>query len=124
MTTLPIDVLELAAELALDQREVAKRTAVNRAYYAAAHRACEIAIAAGLFDGPPNLHRTWGRLRALSNQPGWTSIGLEGLELKAMRLAAEYDLRRPLEGDAANAVDLARELIARMDALPPPAGVR
>ena len=51
---------------------------------------------------------------------------MEGRWLKGLRTRADYDLdfAGDLAAEATAAVALARELIARLDALPPPVSVR
>ena len=61
MALTPSALLALADELSHRDDEVGLRAAIGRAYYAAAHRACAIGIAAGLFSGRPNLHQRSGR---------------------------------------------------------------
>jgi len=114
----PAALLQLAEDLAVREEEVAKRASIGRAYYAAAHRACAIGIAAGLFPGRPNLHQVW----SLLDGDEWRAIGNHGRWLKLVRTQADYDLEFPgdLTAMANEAVALARELVARMEALPAP----
>jgi hypothetical protein len=122
----PDATLILAGELAARPDEPAQRAAIGRAYYAVAHRACAIALAAGIFAERPNLHAVWGKLAALQGQSGWSAVAYAGFDLKDMRIDADYEIAYPGDLAAASqeAVALARELIVRMEALPPPAGVR
>jgi len=118
--------LALAEELAARDDETSQRAAIGRAYYATAHRAVAVAAAADMLPERPNLHAVWGKLAALRGQPEWTAVGYGGFDLKDMRVNADYAVEYPGEitEAAREAVALARELIARMEALPAPVASR
>ena len=123
----PDGLLGLAERLANVPAEIEQRAAIGRAYYAAAHCASAIAIAAGLFsDREPDLHRVPRQLAGLPGPHGWAAIAIDMRRLKEQREMADYDLEYAgnLAAEAAQAVALARELIARTEALPPPVSVR
>jgi hypothetical protein len=120
----PDGLIDFAESLLALPGEYAQRAAIGRAYYAVGHAALGIAIEAGLVGPSPNLHAVWGRFRTLSGQPAWSLVGYQGWDLKKLRERADYLVVYDgnLAAEAADAVALAREMIARMEALPAPRG--
>jgi uncharacterized protein (UPF0332 family) len=87
----PRDLINLANDLCEDEREVAWRTAVSRAYYAVFHAAAELLELAG-FEVPSSEQAhayLWLRLHN-SGHPDVQAAGVEMKELRARRNQADY----------------------------------
>ena len=118
------DLLALADRLAAGTTEVEWRTAINRAYYAAAHEATALALASGLLDGERvDLHRVPRQLAGMRGPHGWAVIAGIMLSLKDRRERADYVVEAvdDLSLDARRSVELAAEAIRRMRSTPLPA---
>jgi hypothetical protein len=120
----PAGFLEVADRLLEIPDEHCQRTAIGRAYYAASHAAYALAVEAGIVAPGSSLHAVWGRLRALREQPGWSCAGQDGATLKSRREMSDdiIDVDADFAHVAAETVALARDVIARMEALPAPRG--
>ena len=108
-----------------EERE--RRSAINRAYYAAYGEAREYAVAHGLNmqSGGQSHDRVWQFLRrGATYSQTWESaaakaIGDMGVELCAMRVQADYfRTNSPSEADARRAVSLANLIVKRLLGLP------
>jgi uncharacterized protein (UPF0332 family) len=87
----PRDLINLANDLCEDEREVAWRTAVSRAYYAVFHAAAQLLDQAG-FEVPSSEQAhayLWLRLHNCG-QPDVQAAGIEMKELRAKRNQADY----------------------------------
>jgi hypothetical protein len=108
-----------------EERE--RRSAINRAYYAAYGEAHEYAIAHGLnMHGRGQSHdQIWQFLRRGAGysqtweQAAAKAIGDYGIELRTLRVQADYNLPiAPSEYDARRAVRLADDIISRLLGMP------
>lgn len=108
----PAALLAYAEELASDTREVAQRTAVSRAYYAAFLHLRQSALESGALPGQRSaadhhrLQRMLNRSRAAdASRLRW---------LRELRNAADYEIGEPLDPSSSrSAIELAETLIAR-----------
>lgn len=109
----------------VEERE--RRSAINRAYYAAYGEAREYSVTHGLnMQGGGQSHdRVWQFLRRGAGysqtwERGVTkAIGDMGVELRALRVQADYfRANSPSETDAKKAVSLANLMIKRLLGLP------
>jgi uncharacterized protein (UPF0332 family) len=112
--------LAVAHALAAGPTEAEWRSAVSRAYYAAFHTAREF-LTRLRFRVPAGEQAhayLWLRL-SNTGDPVSDSIGRLLRDLRGRRNYADYDLGRPrTQANATDATNDARDLIARMDALP------
>jgi len=117
----PIEILHLASALSKQEAEVAHRSAVSRAYYAAYHHGikvvelkipstkssiykggCHQQLSQKLFDGKSNI---------------WKSIALQFNDLKKRRVIADYYLNKSISmKQAEQSVVTARQIIDALDA--------
>jgi hypothetical protein len=113
--------------LAAVPEERERRSAINRAYYAALGEAREYSVAHGLNmqRRRPSHDQVWQFLRSGAGysqrweQAAAKAIGDTGVELRALRVQADYFLAgSPSEADAKRAVALATLIIKRLSGLP------
>jgi hypothetical protein len=117
--------VRLLAPPAAEERE--RRSAINRAYYAAYGEAREFSVAHGLNmqSGGQSHDRVWQFLRrGAGYSQTWQraaakAIGDIGVELRALRVQADYfRTNSPSQADARRAVSLADLIIKRVLGLP------
>jgi uncharacterized protein (UPF0332 family) len=117
--------VRLLAPPAAEERE--RRSAINRAYYAAYGEAREYSLTHGLNvgSGGQSHDRVWQFLRRgagysqIWERAASKAIGDMGVELRTLRVQADYfRTGSPSEADARRAVSLANLIIKRILGLP------
>lgn len=112
--------------LTTNPEEAERRTAINRAYYAALGEAREFAISHGLVMNRrrPSHDQIWQFLRnggsgiAVHRRAAMKAIGDDGVTLRAMRVQADYKLdQAPTEGEARQASQIADRIVRRLHGL-------
>ena len=114
------DYLELAVRLTQDvEDEVALRTAISRAFYAAYHSAAHFVRWRGILTTGQSHRAVWGAL-AKGVSIEHVRIGQSGDKLKRLRVRADYSI--PFLGDlplaAGDAITQARSLVEAIRHLP------
>src|SRR4051812_29454338 len=116
------DLLEIAGEWAVGDREVEWRAAVSRAYFGAFHVARRLLRRLG-FEVPAGDHAYAYLWRRLGNS-GHPEVRHAGHTLNALRSDrnwADYDLGRPFaQATATNRVQTALEVVSILDSVPSP----
>jgi uncharacterized protein (UPF0332 family) len=99
--------------------EARQRSAISRAYYAAFLRTRAHLVARGFRIRHRETHQGVWNLMLKTRNPDAQAIGHAGMQLKALRRAADYEIPYPadLATDAAVAVGRARALLANLQSL-------